>query len=573
MAPRPVLRFAASVLAAVMTLAWGQRAIVRAASTPTVLVLHDSGGQWGYLGGEYAIMLGNLLGHFGATVTHLPVTQYSPGLVNQYGATFYLGSTYDEPSFYATGSPERGAYDAFLADAATSTKPLVWVNHNLWKLAWAWNPAWDARGFSGRFGIQFVGVEDSSYNRVAYKNTELWKGVVPHVNPGADLTGCVIEPNQPPDGLHACSQELNAVAVVDATLATVQAGTYSTITGATAPYITKAANLWVVGDIPFSYISEEDRYLAFADLLHDILGVDHAETHRALIRLEDVSAADDPNVLGQAADELALRNVRFSVATIPIYRDPLGVENDGVPQQILLHGSPAGTLLQQWRHQSTGDVLQEGTTHQWDGADNPYSEVSGDDFEFYRVIQNPDFSLTFVGPLPGDSAEAARSRILEGRDELKHTGLNAFAWSAPHFMASAVDYTAIARIYGRHYGRSVYFSSGSPAGRFIGQFYPYLIERDAYGYSIIPENIGYIEPTPIQGYAVLLPPDLIERATKALVVRDGFASFYYHASLGTSYLDQTVTGIQQLGYTFVGAACLDTKGPHCSHDSGKREER
>jgi uncharacterized protein YdaL len=552
----------AATVCTVAIIAWAHPSVMRAAAPPSVLVLYDAGGPWGYLGGEYALMLQNLIGHFDAPVKSMPVNQYSAGLLNHYAVTFYVGSTYDEPSFYAVDSRERSDYDAFLADAATTTRPLVWVNHNLWKLAWSWNPSWDPKGFSGRFGIQFVGLEDASFNRVSYKNTELWKGVVPHVNPGADLTGCIPESQQQPFGAYACNGQLNMVAVTDTSKARVRANAYSTFNGSAGPYITQAANLWFVGDLPLSYISEEDRYLAFADLLHDMLGVNHDETHQALVRLEDVSAIDDTGGLTNAAAVFGARGAPFAVATIPIYRDPLGLENNGVPLQLDLQGSSVGTLLEYWQDQGQADIVQEGTTHQWDQANNPYDRVSGDDFEFYRVIQNSDYSLTFVGPLPGDSADGAKSRIQLGKEALQHAGLKAFAWSAPHFMASAADYGAIKDVYPWHYGRTIYFASGSPAGRFLGQFFPYIIQHDAYGYSVLPEDIGYIEPNPNPGYQILLPPDLIEHASKALVVRDGFASFYYHADLGTTYLDETVTGIQGLGYTFVGAACLAQNAPN-----------
>jgi uncharacterized protein YdaL len=554
---------------------WGQPSVIDAAPSPHVLVLYDSGGPWGYLGGEYALMVGNLLGHFDAILTSLPVTQYSSGLMNRYTAAFYIGSTYDEPSFYPAGSAARSNYDAFLADAATTRIPLVWVNHNLWKLAWSWNPSWSPTGFSGKFGIQFVDLESAPYNRVTYKNTDLWKGVVPHVNPGADLTGCTAESQQGSSGMYACSPELNVVAVTDSSKAIVRAEAYSTFTTARGPYITQADNLWVVGDLPLSYVSEEDRYLAFADILHDVLGIAHAESHRAIVRLEDVSAADDTQNLSNDAAVLSGRGVRFSVATIPIYRDPTGIVN-GVPTEILLHGSAVGDLLKYWQDRAQADVLQEGTTHQWDGANNPYDRVSGDDFEFYRVIQNADYSLTFAGALPGDSGDWAKSRIMTGQAELKRTGLTSFAWSAPHFVASDTDYRAIAAVYRWHYGRMIYFAPASPAGRFLGQFFPYVIHQDAYGYNILPENIGYIEPNPIPGYQVLLPSDLIEHAAKALVVRDGFASFYFDPSLDPSYLDQTAAGIQALGYTFVGAACLNEPGlarDNCQRTAGQADEQ
>jgi uncharacterized protein YdaL len=532
------------------------RVSAQSAQSPAVLIVYDSAGTWGYLGGEYTLMLRNLLGHFSVSVTTMPARAYSPGTLNSYAATFYIGSTYDEASFYAPGSTERSNYNAFVADAARTTLPLVWVNHNLWRMAWAWDPSWDSRGFSGKFGIGFSGIHNALYNRVSYKNTELLKGVVPHANPGADLTGCTAEPPQGNEIPYACSPELNLVMVTDPVLARVHAFAYSTFTGARNPYITQAANLWVVGDLPFSYFSEEDRYLAFADVLHDMLGINHAETHRALVRLEDVSAVYDDNDLNSAFQVLTAHGAPFSVATIPIYRDPLGMDNNGTPRELRLSASSVGDLLTSWQAQGVADIVHHGTTHQWDPADNPFTRVSGDDFEFYRVTKNPDGSLTFAGPLPGDSAAMAISTIGAGQAEFAAAGLTAFAWEAPHYAASAVDYSAIATLYNSHYGRLIYFAAGSSAGRFVGQFYPYVIESDAYGYRVLPENLGYIDPTPYPGYRALLPADLIRSATKALVVRDGFASFFYHPNLGTTYLDQVMTGIQSLGYTFVAASSI-----------------
>jgi uncharacterized protein YdaL len=520
-----------------------------------VLILYDTAGAWGYLGGEYALMLQNLLGHFSVAVTSQPVRTYSSGQLNNYAVTFYIGSTYDEASFYMDGSPERLNYDAFIIDAATTTKPVVWINHNLNRMAWSWNPAWDSRGFSGKYGIYFVGLDSSSrYNRVHYKSTELFKGVVPWANPGADLTGCTVEASPP--GPYACSPELNVVSITDPTLAQAPANAYSTFSGLQNPYITHAANLWVVGDIPFEYLSEEDRYLAFADLLHDMLGINHLDQHRALVRLEDVSPNSDTNDLNNMFTVLTHHEARFSVSTIPIYRDPAGYYNGGVPEQLTLSSSDVGQVLQSWQAQGRADISQEGSTHQWDGATNPYTRVSGDDAEFYRVIQNPNGSLTFAGPIPGDSAAWAVTRINSGRTELGNAGLTAFAWLAPHYLASQTDFQAMTSVYRTYYGRVLYFAPGSPAGRFIGQFYPFAIASDTYGFQILPENLGYIEPSPFPGYRPLYPADLVRFASKALVVRDGFASFFYDPNNGPSYLDQTMAGIESLGYTFVGGTTV-----------------
>jgi len=528
---------------------------VRAAaqSSPAVLVLHDSGGPYAYLGGEYALMVRNLLGHFGAAVTTKPVTSYSAGQMSLYSATVYVGSTYDEPSFYDPSSSQVTAYNAFLTDAATNAKPLIWLNYNLWRLAWSWDPAWGPEGFTGRFGLSFVGLDDTGlYNRVLYKDTDLFKGVVPFANPGADLTGCTSEGNN----AFACAPQLNVVSVVDDTVGSMQAEAYSTLTSSRNPYVTKGGNLWFVGDIPFSYHSEEDRYLAFADLLHDMLGVAHSEQHRALARFEDVSAATEPADLNAVANLLKNQAVPFGVAAIPRYKDPSGYYNGGVPETLRLNGSEVGGILTQFAAEGWACIVHHGTTHQWDGAPNPYNRVSGDDFEFYRVQENVDGSLSFLGPIPGDSSTWARNKIRQGITIFQQAGLAPFAWEAPHYTASATDYRAIRSLYPAHYGRLIYFATGSPPGRFVGQFFPYIIASDAYGYKVLPENLGYIDPAPFPGYRALLPADIIRHASKALVVRDGFASFYYHPYLGPSYLEETVLGIKALGYEFKAPCSL-----------------
>jgi uncharacterized protein YdaL len=557
---RALGRGLARVLAPAVLLAALMAGAVRvsAASLP-VLILYDSAGPWGFLGREYALMLENLLGHFDVAVTSSPVNAYSTGtlLVNNYAVTFYVGSTYDEESFYAAGSPQRIHYDAFLADVATTTHRVVWMNDNLWKLAWNWNPAWDPRGFSGKFGISYVDLDSTSlYNRVSYKSTDLLKGVVPWANPGSDLIGCTAE--AAPPGPYDCDTAMNVVAITDPALAVSRADAFSTLTGARSPYVTQAANLWVLGDIPFSYTSEEDRYLAVADLLHDILGIDHAESHQALVRLEDVSANTDIGSLMEAFDVLTAQGVPFAVALIPHYVDPFGFYSGGVPQDLPIAGSDVGALLAAVQSTGMADIAQEGTTHQFDDTLNPYTGVSGDDAEFFRVTQNADGSINFLGPVPGDSAAWASTRIAAGESLLNDAGLWSFAWFAPHYFASAVDYAAIQGVYPIHYGRLLYFdpASGSPPTRFFGQFYPYTIARDVYGYQVLPDNLNGLEPNPNPGFRPLFPNDLIRFATKALVVRDGFASFFYNSEDSSDYLDQTISGIEALGYTFVSGATV-----------------
>lgn len=495
-------------------------------------MLHDVGGPYANLGEEYALMVRNLLGHFAVQVTTKPVSSYSAGDIGRSIATFYVGSTYDEPSWYEPGSASATAYDAFLADAAQPSKPLVWMGMNLWRLAWA-------GGFESRFGFSFLGLDDAVglYNRVTYKGVELLKGVVVWVNPGADLTGCVGEPT----GMQACAPSMGTVAVTDAGKASVVATASSTLTGASGPYVTRSGNLWYVGDIPFAYLSEEDRYLAFADLLHDMVGIDHAEQHLALARFEDVSAKDSVGVLNDAANVMRKRNAPFGVAVIPFYESPAARES------LRLKGSKVAEALRKYVRSYQASIVQHGTTHQADFGPNPYNGISGDDFEFYRIVENEDHSLDFTGPMPGDSEAWATDRVKRGRSEIIAAKLTPFAFEAPHYVASDTDYRAIAKLYPVNWARVVYYPSES---RSIGQFYPYPVV-DAYGQTVVPESVGNIEVDDFFGYAQSYPSDIIRRASKLRVVRDGYASFFYHPALGPEMLDEVVGGLQGLGYRFV----------------------
>jgi uncharacterized protein YdaL len=84
----------------------------------------------------------------------------------------------------------------------------------------------------------------------------------------------------------------------------------------------------------------------------------------------------------------------------------------------------------------------------------------------------------------------------------------------------------------------------------LGQFFPYAV-TDVYGSKVLPENLGNYEPQAYNQHPPRLPADMLATAKRNLVVRDGFASFFYHPYLGVEALAETVTGIQALGYTFV----------------------
>jgi len=68
-----------------------------------------------------------------------------------------------------------------------------------------------------------------------------------------------------------------------------------------------------VGEMPYAYASENDRYVAFAGLLQDLFDADRTLRRRALVRIEDVGPMSDPDELRSIADYLAGQRVPFSV--------------------------------------------------------------------------------------------------------------------------------------------------------------------------------------------------------------------------------------------------------------------
>src|SRR4029077_18723545 len=67
------------------------------------------------------------------------------------------------------------------------------------------------------------------------------------------------------------------------------------------------------------------------------------------------------------------------------------------------------------------------------------------------------------------------------------------------------------------------------------------------------ENLAYI---PIDDQRT---EPLIENAGAASVVRDGYASFFFHPFLNPDLLDQLITGIERQGFTFVDLKTFPNK--------------
>lgn len=548
-------------VAAVCLLAGPQPARAAPAHGPSpaqsALVLYDAPAAYAWLGELYAAQVANLLGHFNLAVTRSPVGSYRSGQMGSYRATFYIGSYFGNP-----------LPAAFLSDVKSQKYSVCWMKYNLEQIAW------NAQGvpdftFEQTFGFRFNGLNQSGYDIVRYR--------------GADFTHDLRDP------------EVGLITVQQPTKVATFATLYRQSTGAAAPYTIRSGTFWYVADIPFSYISETDRYLVFADVLHDIVGINHAAPPRAMVRLEDIDPSMPVSLLRTVTGYLESQGVPYGLSVIPRYTDPLGYYNNGVAETGDLNGSPVQAEL--LRAAGLGaPVFQHGFTHQYSNIVNPLTAVTGDDFEFFRVTLNLNLTLNYLGSVSEDSGPWARGRERDGRRLLGQAGLTALGWETPHYAGSDADYGAIVGDYPKAWERALYFSSslsssalsaarawgrqaqvfdlrldrerprtvepfGVTAGTsstgpkaFAGQFFPYVIQKDIYGRALLPENLGHIDPVGFLAFPPRFPSDLLDAARRNLALREPWAVFYFHPFVDVSYLQQVVTGLRAMGYQFVSPA-------------------
>jgi uncharacterized protein YdaL len=484
---------------------------VAGASDTRTLVLYDTNGDYGWLGELYAVSAANLASHFGQWRAR-PAQRYECGSIASFTAVVYVGSTYDEP-----------LPDCLLDDVLGSERPVIWAGFNSWQLV----TRAGREAFVARFGFSASELDMSRFTSVLYDGR-----VLSRYADNPSMLGIRISD-------HALANELATANRED---------------GTTSPWAVRSGNLTIVAENPFTFVAEDDRVLAFEDLLFDALAPSTPQRHRALVRVDAISPVTDPTVLRTLADALQAESVPFGFAVIAQYRDPLGRFNGGNPRTVSLADAPAVVDALRYMQEHGGTMVMHGYTHQWDGGANPYDGVSGDDTEFVRVMENPDHTFAYPGPLPEDSLDWANGRIAAARQEIEHAGLAVpTIWEFPYYSASANAYLAASGTMGARWERVVYYSGAFSHGavdhsRRIGQMFPYVV-RDVYGGVVIPESLGSLSTT-------RTPDDVIHAASRAVVVRDDVASFFVLPTVPADQLRQTITGIRALGYQFVSPAEL-----------------
>ena len=388
-------------------------------ASQTVAIIYDGPMDYQAKGRIHALFVENLLGHFGLTGEIIPAVEYQPGQLQRYRAGFYIGVT-----------PGAGLPNSLVDDVRAYKGPFAWLGQHVEALL---NTPEGRR----QFGFTWVQYDrNMGVKGVLYKDTLL--------------------PKHEPD--------LTLVSVVDTRNVQVVA-TAATRSGTSYPYVVHRNRFWFFGDSPFAYPDEGGHYLAFCDLLHDILEIPHENSQRALVRIEDVSIDQDPVDLRRVSDLLAGYKVPFQIALIPVFKNP----SKELEVRLSDRHSFADSVHYMIAH--GGTPVMHGVTHQYRGQ-------SGDDYEFWDD--------TADRAIAGDSADFVMRRIELGLQECFAAGIYPVAFETPHYAASETDYRTMMRVFTLFYDRTISTPSLNSQ-----QYFPYPV-IDHWGRHVLPEDLGYV---------------------------------------------------------------------------------
>ncbi len=486
-------------------------------------------------GKSYALMLTNLLGHFPEFQEVIgPIELYKKGDLERCHATFYIGS------FYNNVLPP-----AFVGDYLSTTKRVIWLGYSIWQLGLEFENTF---GYSST--VSFTALDSTNKTpdgKPSFFRDIIYKGqTFAKYGQYKDATNTTF----------VASPELVKFQSKLSDKATIMATAKHSFTNEVLPWALKAGNKYYVAEIPFSYVYEGDRYLVFADLLFDFLEQQPKNAKKyALLRLEDVNPMSDQGLLDRAVALLKKYTVVPHVNLTPIYDTPT--------QVVRMENSPLFLNLMQ-RYE------QEGSVFMWHGTRYPYAAAAA-----------------------SVSANDILAGLEDGFSSLKAAGIAPKFWASPNYSAPAIEKVIAGKSFSWTVGRTIYtdtkikpltaptidltfdlndttrtqsrtdyfskvVTADAANGISFGQFYPFEIYGDEYGQRVIPENLGNVTP------GTRKVADILADAKRNLVLRDIWASAYYHPYLlsGTlnpenanpavpSDFENLITGLKTLGYEFV----------------------
>jgi uncharacterized protein YdaL len=427
----------------------------------------------------------NLLGHFGMTGRQVSALHYKKGEMASYETIFFIGS---QKSYTINNS--------LIADLKNYRGRLFWLGNHLDQ-------------FSAGQGNKALGITPKGtiegVDSVSYRGSLLTKGV---------------------PAMNEITTDKNYTVI-----AWAKKGEKS------FPYIAKKGTFWYSADVPFTFYDEDQRYLAFCDVLHDFLGIDHAERHRAVVRIEDVNPTTDPKSIRQIADMLSSQKVPFLISLVPEYHGPYW------PEPLPLSSRPELVEALQYAVSKGGTIALHGYTHQYVGA-------STIDYEFWDEQKG--------GPVKEDSPEYVKNRLRRALNECFKCHLYPLLWSMPHYVASTTDYRTLAQYFTTVCERRIYLNQYHSR-----QSFPYVIEKDIYGQRIIPEYLGFVPFVPGEKGQKIDEEKkgaakLVETAKTMKCVRDTVAGFFFHPFIDVSVLKDMVLSMKGKGFEFLDPRDFDT---------------
>ncbi|MCZ7585495.1 MAG: polysaccharide deacetylase family protein [Deltaproteobacteria bacterium] len=286
--------------------------------------------------------------------------------------------------------------------------------------------------------------------------------------------------------------------------------------------------MWYVASDPLAYAVEGGAYLAFADVLYDFMNKAATEEHPAFVRLEDIHAKRDASSLRRAADLLAERGVPFAFTYTPVYK------NEATGESIFLGEDPVFQDTLRYLVSKGGSPILHGYTHQHSGE-------TAVDFEFWDPYRD--------GPIGEGDPVYASARVERALHESFLNEIYPLAWTTPHYAAGQTDYDVFSHFFTTAVERRM------PVELYgSDQFFPYLIKSDMHHQILIPETLGYVNPD-----AGRDPEALLADAKAMKVVREGWASFFFHTFLDLNLLTEVVDGLKAQGYRFVSLTEFNNK--------------
>lgn len=509
-------------------------------------------------GKNYAVMTTNLLGHFPEWRRILiPVNKYKPGDISRCKANVYIGSYYD-----------NDLPTAFLDEIKMTKDAFMWMGYNFWQLE---------EDFNKMTGFNFAYLSELDYSN---KTSEGKPSFLSEITYKGEVFKKYGEWSAISSGIFLSAPEQSILELETGTTSNVLAWSSNPVTNQKVPWAVRNANFFYITEIPFSFITESDRYLVFSDLLFDLLNENPQEPIRAaVVRLEDVNSSTSIKSLRMALKIYQEAGAPAHLAVIPEFRDPFGELPNEPASSSILETPQLLSLIQ-----SAPVVIWHGVTHQLENQRNPFSGLSGDDYEFWDE--------GVAKPIAGESPKYFLDKLLYGFTTLKRSNLKYSIWMTPHYKASALANSVFSKVFNWQIGRNVYFdyskdesvaplaldsdfSFEQPASLAAiidyldqikvsqtsykaEQFFPYPIYGDRYGQNYIPENLGNVQPDlNEQVLAVRSVETILKDAKRNLVLRDVWGSAFFHPFLlegktkEQNDLKTLLHGLKELGYQFV----------------------